>query len=231
MARAASQARAASPARAKPVRRAARRTPSPVITPVERELIAKRNRALLDRDLIEKRLAFESGPYEAHVQFSNFCNMSCIMCWDGANPPLQRMDPVVLRKVREQIAPSLSVITPHSASEPLVASWEETLAFARDYSVQLALTTNTQFLDAAKLDELADHVEMVVMSIDSHLAEVFEKIRPGGKSAAVFENLPRAAAFCEERGIECMVQVVLMTENAPSMAETSPTWPTRAPRR
>ncbi len=220
MARAASQARAASPARAKPVRRAARRTPSPVITPVERELIAKRNRALLDRDLIEKRLAFESGPYEAHVQFSNFCNMSCIMCWDGANPPLQRMDPVVLRKVREQIAPSLSVITPHSASEPLVASWEETLAFARDYSVQLALTTNTQFLDAAKLDELADHVEMVVMSIDSHLAEVFEKIRPGGKSAAVFENLPRAAAFCEERGIECMVQVVLMTENAPSMAET-----------
>jgi radical SAM protein with 4Fe4S-binding SPASM domain len=186
----------------------------------ERERIAKRNRSLLDRELLEKRLTFESGPYEAHVQFSNFCNMSCIMCWDGENPPLKRMDPEVLAKVRGQIAPTLSVITPHSASEPLVASWDETLAFVRDYSVQLALTTNTQFLDRAKLEEIKDHVEMVVMSIDSHIPEVFEKIRPGGKSDKVFANLPGAAAFCAEHGIECMVQVVFMTENAASMPET-----------
>jgi radical SAM protein with 4Fe4S-binding SPASM domain len=193
---------------------------TPIITWAERERLVKRNRALLDRELLEKRLTFESGPYEAHVQFSNFCNMSCIMCWDGENPPLKRMDPVVLAKVREQIAPSLSVITPHSASEPLVASWDATLAFARDYSVQLALTTNTQFLDRGKLDEIVDHVEMVVMSIDSHIPEVFDKIRPGGKSGKVFDNLPVAAAFCNEHGIECIVQAVFMTENAASMPDT-----------
>ena len=193
---------------------------APVISWAQREVTTKRNRALLDRELLEQRLVFESGPYEAHVQFSNFCNMSCIMCWDGENPPLKRMHPEVLEKVRTQIAPSLSVITPHSASEPLVASWDETLAFARDYSVQLALTTNTQFLDDAKLAELGEHVEMVVMSIDSHLPEVFEKIRPGGKAAKVFEHLPGAARFCDEHGIECMVQVVFMTENAASMPET-----------
>jgi radical SAM protein with 4Fe4S-binding SPASM domain len=186
----------------------------------ERERIAKRNRALLDEELLAKRLAFESGPYEAHVQFSNFCNMSCIMCWDGENPPLKRMDRAVLEKTRTQIAPFLSVITPHSASEPLVASWDDTLAFVNDYSVQLALTTNTQFLDEEKLEQVADHVEMVVMSIDSHLPEVFEKIRPGGKSEEVFANLPVAARFCESRGIECMVQVVFMTPNAASMPET-----------
>ena len=213
-------ATAASSARPRPVPGANRRGSRPVVSWTERELIAKRNRALLDRELLDKRLTFESGPYEAHVQFSNFCNMSCIMCWDGENPPLKRMDPDVLEKVRTQIAPSLSVITPHSASEPLVASWEDTLAFARDYSVQLALTTNTQFLDRTKLEEVGDHVEMLVMSIDSHLPEVFEKIRPGGKAEKVFANLPGAARYCNEHGVECLVQVVFMTENASSMPET-----------
>ena len=74
---------------------------APMITWEQRERLATRNRALLDRELLEKRLVFVSGPYEAHVQFSNFCNMSCIMCWDGENPPLKRMDPVVLGKVRD----------------------------------------------------------------------------------------------------------------------------------
>jgi glutamate-1-semialdehyde 2,1-aminomutase len=190
------------------------------VTWAERERIAKQNRALLDQELREKRVTFASRPYEAHVQFSNFCNMSCIMCWDGENPPVRKMAPELLEKVATQIAPSLSVITPHSASEPLVVSWDETLRLVRDYSVQLALTTNTQFLDETKLDELKEHAEMVVMSIDSHIPEVFEKIRPGGKSGRVFENLPRAAHYCEEHGIECMVQVVFMTENAAAMPET-----------
>ena len=213
-------AKAASSQRTDSALRPARPVDTPVISWQDRERIAKRNRALLDRELLEKRLTFESGPYEAHVQFSNFCNMSCVMCWDGENPRFERMDPVVLEKVRTQIAPFLSVITPHSASEPLAATWEDTLAFARDYSVQLALTTNTQFLDQEKLDELRDYVEMVVMSIDSHIPEVFEKIRPGAKSDKVFANIPGAARFCEEHGIECLVQVVFMTENAAAMPET-----------
>ena len=45
------------------------------------------------------------------------------------------------------------------------------------------------------------------MSIDSHIPEVFEKIRPGGKSEKVFENLATRCGFCNEHGIECMVQV------------------------
>ena len=88
----------------------------------------------------------------------------------------------MLEKCATQIAPSLSVITPHNGSEPLVVTWDETRAFARDYSVQLALTTNAQFLDETKFDELKDLVETIIMSIDSHIPEVYEKIRPGGKA-------------------------------------------------
>jgi radical SAM protein with 4Fe4S-binding SPASM domain len=86
--------------------------------------------------------------------------------------------------------------------------------------VQLALTTNTQFLDEEKLEQVADHVEMVVMSIDSHVPEVFEKIRLGAKAEKVFGNARTIARLCQEHGIECIGQAVFMTENAPMMPET-----------
>ena len=73
-----------------------REQPIPKITWEERDRLDERNSDLLDRDLRDKRLVFESRPYEAHVQFSNFCNMSCIMCWNGTNPPLIKMAPDVL---------------------------------------------------------------------------------------------------------------------------------------
>ena len=63
----------------------------PKITREERFEIEARNRARLERELLEKRFVFESRPFEAQIQYSNFCNMSCIMCHDGANPPWRKM--------------------------------------------------------------------------------------------------------------------------------------------
>jgi glutamate-1-semialdehyde 2,1-aminomutase len=191
----------------------------PKVTWPEREQIAARNRDVLDRELREKRLVFESRPYEAHVQFSNFCNMSCIMCWDGNNPPLKKMSPVVLERLRTQVAPDLSLITPHDGSEPTVVTWEETVALAKDYSVQLELVTNAQHFDEAKFNEIKDHIEMLVISIDSHVPEVFEKIRPGATADVVYRNLETAARLCREHRIEFIVQAVFMTLNAPLMPD------------
>src|SRR5688500_1220993 len=86
----------------------------------QRDAIAATNRALLRDELLQKRLTLSSRPSRAHVQFSTFCNMSCVMCWDGRNPPLKKMAPAVLGRLREQIAPGLSVITPHDGNEPLL---------------------------------------------------------------------------------------------------------------
>ena len=64
---------------------------------IEREAMQERERALLANELV-----LETGPYEAHVGFSNVCNMSCIMCWDGANPPARKMSPDVLERLRSR---------------------------------------------------------------------------------------------------------------------------------
>ena len=92
---------------------------------------AARPRAL-ERALLEGEVVFESGPYEAHVGFSNVCNMSCIMCWDGANPPPRKMSPeLIARLCGRRSRRALSVITPYNGSEPLIVSWEETRAHVR----------------------------------------------------------------------------------------------------
>jgi len=190
------------------------------VTPEQRDRISKRNRALLEQELLSGRLDFESRPYEAHVQFSNVCNMSCIMCWDGDNPPAKKMSPELLERIGSQLGPDLAVITPHEASEPTVVSWEETVDMVKRYSIDLALTTNMQEFDEQKFDQVKSRLEMVVMSIDSHVPEVFEKIRLGAKADKVFRNASTIARLCQKYRIECIGQAVFMTENTPMMPET-----------
>ena len=174
---------------------------------------------LLD-DLINQKLVYESGPYEAHIQFSNYCNMSCIMCWDGRNPPTEKASPELLAKINQQVAPHLSVITPYSGSEPLALTWDETRKMAIDNSILLCITTNCQFLDEARFLELKDITETLLLSIDSHIPDVLEIIRPGGNIQKVLKNLATTAKLCLEHQVECIVNVVLMTHNAPHLPET-----------
>ena len=182
--------------------------------------IEKRNRALLERELLAKRFVFESRPYEAHVQFSNVCNMSCIMCYDGWIPPLRKMSPDILRRVTRDFAPDLSVMIPYGGSEPLIVTWEQAHALAAEHSIEMRLTTNVQFLDAERFEEAKDVTETLFLSIDSHIPEVFEKIRPGSKPDKVFENLKLAAELSKQSGLECLAQIVFMTENAAQLPET-----------
>ena len=190
------------------------------ITHGKRERIERLNRELLERELLARQVVFESGPYEAHVQFSNFCNMSCVMCWDGENPPLHNMSAEVLQHLRRDVAPHLSVITPHGGSEPLAVNWDAARGIAEEFSIDLCLTTNVQLLTEAKFAELEDITETLYLSIDSHLPDVFAEIRPGSKPEQVFANLKTAARLANEHGIECIAQVVFMTQNAQTLDAT-----------
>ena len=49
------------------------------------------------------------------------------------------------------------------------------------HSIELRLTTNVQFLDERSSRSCRDITETLFLSIDSHIPELFEKIRPGSK--------------------------------------------------
>ncbi|MEC8651674.1 MAG: radical SAM protein [Planctomycetota bacterium] len=180
----------------------------------------RRNRGLLDRDLVEGNLRFGSKPRVAELQLSNFCNMSCTMCYDGNNPPMKKMTERVIRVLEEDVLPTASVLSPFVGSEPLIITWDLARGMAERHELTLDVITNAQYLTEERFRELEPLVNTVTFSIDSHLPDVYERIRLRAKTKAVFENLPAAAKLCLDHGIEPQANIVFMVENAPFLDET-----------
>lgn len=186
----------------------------------QKELLERENRKALDEDILHERLAFESTPYKVQLVLSNFCNMSCTMCYDGENPRVQKLAPELIEGVADSLLSRASVLIPFETSEPLVLTWDTTLELAQRYHLELDLVTNLQFLDEAKFRELEPHVKTITFSFDTHIPEIYEKIRLRAKTDLVFKNLETAARLCKEHGIMVMVNVVFMTENAAWLPDT-----------
>ena len=192
----------------------------PIISFSEKEDQERRHWETIKQHLLNNDLEFEIGPLQSHVQFSNYCNLSCIMCWNGKNPRTQRVSPELLEKFETQLGPHLSVMVPFSGSEPLILTWDETRAMAEKYGVLLRVTSNLQFLDEAKFYELKDITETLCVSIDCHIPEVLEIIRQRAQTDTVLKNLATTARLARQHNIECIVNVVLLTYNAPFLAHT-----------
>lgn len=193
--------------------------PTP-LDPERKRALEAENRRLLEADLFESRLRFESTPRVVELQLSNFCNMSCTMCYDGDNPPMVKLDDRLVRYLADHLLPRASVLIPFATSEPLIVTWDITRELAQDYGVELEITTNVQFLDEGKFAELEPHCGVLEFSIDSHVPEVFEAIRLRSRPDKVFENLPVAARLAREHKIKVSANVVMMAENAPYLDET-----------
>jgi len=193
--------------------------PPPIPLDRKRELILV-NMEKVAQDLWEGREVYESLPRVVDMQLTNFCNMSCTMCYDGNNPPVKKLPPELVEKLGREIFPTASVLVPFSGSEPLIVTWDLARKMAHLYNLELDIITNVQFLDEAKFAELEPHVCSVTFSIDSHLPDVFERIRLRSKPDKVFRNLPIAAKLCREHGIEAQANIVYMVENAPYLDET-----------
>ena len=183
-------------------------------------LIASNSARLLE-DLWSGRLEFSSRPRVVDLQLSNICNMSCTMCYDGVNPPAVQMPEDKLREVAPALFPTATSIVPFSGSEPLIVTWDMTKELAESYGLDLDIITNAQFLDEEMFAALEPHVSSLTFSIDSHIPEIYERIRLRSKPKKVFENLERAVRQCREHGIEPQANVVVLVENAPWLDETT----------
>lgn len=191
-----------------------------VIDAAERRRRERAQREALGADLFAGSSSFTSRPSIAYLVLSNFCNMSCTMCYNGVNPPTRKMAQAVVERFERQVAPDVSTLLPFGASEPLIVTWDTARDLSRRYSIKMELVTNVQFLDEAKFEEMKDIVRSVCFSIDSHLPEVYERIRLRARTDKVFRNLPIAARLCKEHGLKASANVVFMTDNGETIPET-----------
>jgi len=103
----------------------------------DKSAMERENRRILEAELLSKKVEFESKPYEAHIQFSNFCNMSCVMCWNGKNPETQKLSEELIARIGDQIGPHISLVQPYDGSEPLIFTWEESRDLALKYGLSV----------------------------------------------------------------------------------------------
>ena len=99
-------------------------------------------------------------------------------------------------------------------------TWDLARSMAERHALEMELITNAQFLDEAKFHELEPYVSSLTFSIDSHIREIYERIRLRSRPDKVFANLPPAVQLCREHGIEPNANVVFMVENAAFIDET-----------
>jgi hypothetical protein len=100
----------------------------------------------------------------------------------------------VLEKLEREVCRGRSAIERIVGSEPLLFTWDLALDLAAPARPQARLVTNLQFLDEKKFQELEPYVTYLRFSVDSHIREVYEKIRVRSRPDLVFRNLRVAAS-------------------------------------
>ena len=115
-----------------------RKDEAPRIGKEEKLRLEAQNRALLTEDFATGRLVFQSRPRVVELQLSNYCNMSCTMCYDGVNPPIKKLPEPLVERLAAELFPTASVFVPFATSEPLILTWDLTRRLAEQYGDEYA---------------------------------------------------------------------------------------------
>ncbi|MEZ5988193.1 MAG: hypothetical protein R3F30_03560, partial [Planctomycetota bacterium] len=138
-------------------------------------------------DLASRAEAWISRPAWVEFSTNNVCNLRCVMCGQSDGEPYQAMKKPRAALLLDELLPWASLITPHANSEPLLANIDLVQEKCREHQCWINLITNATVMDGARFRELADRIWKLSISIDSHLPDVFEKVR----ALAVFPEVEK----------------------------------------
>ena len=180
-----------------------------------------------------RELAF---PTRFAVEVSAHCNLACSMCHHpNMVRPKGRMPFELWKKCADEIA----AISPDTqcwfsfCGEPLLESelLLRMLAYGKSVGLQsLNINTNGMLLKPKLAGDLLDSgVDLVVIGIDGFSAEIYEKIRIGGKRNVVYKNVEHFLFARQNRGTgpEIQVQFIEMDENEHELEKFSTYWSAR----
>jgi len=186
-------------------------------TKLERDI---ENQMAIVHDLATEAEVWTSRPAWLEFSTNNVCNLRCTMCAQADGLPVKVMPNEEARRLLDEVLPSVSVITPSAISEPLLGNIDLILEKCRQHEVYLNLTTNATVLDGKRFRAMADRIARLNISFDSHVPEVFERIRVRAKFPVVVKNIREILPAATELGVPITFVFVLMSENASHLPET-----------
>ncbi|MEQ8766141.1 MAG: radical SAM/SPASM domain-containing protein [Planctomycetota bacterium] len=170
-------------------------------------------------DLASKAEKWDSRPAWIEYATNNICNLECVMCSKADGEPVMAMKKSDAEKVIGQIFPFASVITPSANSEPLLGDMQFLAKMCKEHQVYFNIYSNATILDGAKFEHIAPNTYKLWISLDSHVPEIFEKIRVGADFETVSRHVREIIPVAAKHRVPLGFVVVLMNENAPILAD------------
>lgn len=180
------------------------------------------NSALLREEIARRATVYRALPEVVTLNHTDICNLRCIMCPRHLAQGTHRLDRRVLAHVANQLFPTAKkLVLTTSGGEPLGADFDFLLEQALHYGVKVDAVTNGVLLTPALYRRARTALDHLNVSLDSHVPEVYERIRLGASHDRVFGNLWSICAIRREEPDDVLLSVsaVVMRSNLPHLDE------------
>jgi radical SAM protein with 4Fe4S-binding SPASM domain len=192
-----------------------------------RSLVRVLNAALLELSYRLDLPVALGGPVSLMVEPSAACNLRCPFCPTGIRATKRdgyTLSPDDFERALGWFRYTLRMITFWNYGEPFLnRDLAKMVAVASRYHIDTQITTNGHFLEGPMLDDIfAAGLTMLIVSLDTPNAELYDRYRVGGDFETVVRNFRHAVARKRELGAktEIAAQYIAMhdTEDVGAMA-------------
>ena len=157
---------------------------------------------------------FSSKPSWIEFATNNRCNLACIMCTQSDEKSKDAMPRGEASRLLDVLLHEASLLTPSAGSEPLLGDFDLMLEKCKQHDVHLNIITNGTLLSEKRFREMAERLQMVQFSFDSHIPDIYERIRKNAKFSKTSDNIRGVLKAAAEYEIPIIFVMVLMADNA-----------------
>jgi len=140
-----------------------------------------------------KKPAIQGMPISISMEPTTSCNLRCPECPSGLRSftrPTGMLDPLLYKKVIDQLAPTLSYLTFYFQGEPyLHPEFLQMVEYASSKGIYTATSTNAHFLhEEAALHTVKAGLDRLIISLDGTTQNAYASYRIGGSLSKVIEG-------------------------------------------
>ncbi len=191
----------------------------PAMSREEKDAVIRDNFIKLRRDLQRQALKWESRPFAIDLATNNLCNLRCIMCSPNERQMPQSMSGEDLKRICEQVLPTATVLAPSVGGEPFLSDMDMIVEQCRKYLVEMNVITNGTLLNLEKYKRMQDVVRVLHISFDSHIKEIYERIRVGANYEQVVGAIRDVCGEAAKDGTEILLSAVMLKDNVRHLPE------------
>lgn len=169
-----------------------------------------------------KRLPMIKGlPISISIEPTTACNLRCPECPSGLRSftrPTGMLDPVLYRRVIDELAPTLTYLTFYFQGEPFLHSgFLDMVGYASSRKIYTSTSTNAHFLnEETALRTVRSGLDRLIISIDGTTQEAYESYRIGGSLTKVLagtRNIIAAKGQMKSRTPHVVFQFLVVGPN------------------